>query len=359
MNTEQAAENKKIFINNAVEAVIRIGLLLLMAAWCFDITKPFLIMIVWGVIIAVASYPLYIKLCNYLHNRNVLASVIITSALLAIIFVPTIILSTTAIQSATDIAQQLKSGEVVIPEPPGNVQNWPLVGPQISDTWTLASDNLSEALAKIKPQLKSTGLWLLKMIKSAGASILIFLAAVVIAGFILVNANSGQRLAHQFAIRIMGEKGHQYAVLAGKIIRSVTQGILGIDILQSSLAGLGFWIMDVPAAGLWAFLCLLLGVIQIGPMPVILAVAIYVMSTVNTLPGIVFLVWSIGIGLIDNILKPLLLGRGVDIPMPVIFVGAIGGFLNMGIIGLFLGSIVLALSYSLFLMWLGDEPEKN
>ena len=214
MNTEQAAENKKIFINNAVEAVIRIGLLLLMAAWCFDITKPFLIMIVWGVIIAVASYPLYIKLCNYLHNRNVLASVIITSALLAIIFVPTIILSTTAIQSATDIAQQLKSGEVVIPEPPGNVQNWPLVGPQISDTWTLASDNLSEALAKIKPQLKSTGLWLLKMIKSAGASILIFLAAVVIAGFILVNANSGQRLAHQFAIRIMGEKGHQYAVLA-------------------------------------------------------------------------------------------------------------------------------------------------
>lgn len=358
MNTEQVEQNKKAFINNAVEAVIRISLILLMVSWCFDITKPFLLMIIWGVIIAVASYPLYIKLCDYLPGGHVLASFVFTLTLLGILFVPTIILSTTAIESATDLARQLNAGDLVIPPPPENVKDWPLVGSQVSNLWTLASENVSAALGQIQPQLKSIGLWLLQVVKSAGASLLIFIVAVVISGFILANAKGGQRFAHQFAQRIMGEQGHQYAELAGKIIQSVTQGILGISIIQSLLAGLGFMVMDVPAAGLWAFFCLLLGIIQVGAMPVILAVAIYVMSTADTLPGIVFLVWSVGIGLIDNIFKPIILSRGVDVPMAIIFVGAIGGFLTMGIIGLFLGAIVLALSHSLFLMWLAEVEPK-
>jgi len=134
----------------------------------------------------------------------------------------------------------------------------------------------------------------------------------------------------------------------------VTQGILGVAIIQSLLAGLGFMVMGVPGAGLWAFLCLLLGVIQIGAGPVLIPVVIYVMSTADTLSGILFLIWSLAVLASDNILKPLLLGRGVDVPMAVIFVGAIGGFLSMGIIGLFVGAVVLALSYSVFLMWLTD-----
>ncbi len=140
---------------------------------------------------------------------------------------------------------------------------------------------------------------------------------------------------------------------------SVTQGILGLSIVQSLLAGLGFLVMGVPAAGLWAFLCLIFGIVQIGAMPIIIGVAIYVFSTVDTLPAIVFLVWSIAIGLIDNIFKPILFSRGVNVPTAVIFVGAIGGLLSMGIVGLFLGAVVLALSHSLFLIWLSEEKSES
>ena len=216
MNTELDEQNKKIFINNVVEAVIRISLLLLMASWCFDISRPFLIMIVWGIIIAVASHPLYIKLCKYLPGSHAFASIVFTLALLGILFVPTIILSATAIESATDLARQLKSGDLVIPHPSENVKSWPLVGPWLSDLWALASENISAALEQIRPQLKSTGLWLLQMVKSAGASLLSFIVAIIIAGVILANAKKGERLAHQFALRIMGEQGHKYTELAGK-----------------------------------------------------------------------------------------------------------------------------------------------
>lgn len=360
MNTDQQEQNKNIFINNTLEAVIRVGVLLLLAAWCFDIARPFLYMIIWGVIIAVASYPLYTKLCDYLPGGNLLVSTVFTLSLLGIIFIPTIILSTTAIEGATNLAQQLEAGEFAITPPPESVKDIPLIGPQVSDLWTLASENITAALENIKPQLQSTGLWLFQVIKSAGIAMLALIAAIIIAGVILANAKSGKQFAQQFAFRIMGEQGHKYTELSSKIIQSVTLGILGLSIIQSILAGIGFMIMSVPAAGFWAFLCLLFGIIQVGALPVILAVAIYVMSTVDTLPGIIFLVWSIAIGLIDNIFKPIIFSRGVDVPMAVIFVGATGGLLSMGIIGLFLGAVVLALGYSLFVMWLAEaEPNSD
>ena len=354
MDTNQQEQSKKIFINNTVEAVIRVGILLLLVGWCFDIARPFLYMIIWGVIIAVASYPLYTRLCNYLSGRQILTSIVFTLTLLSIILVPSIILSASAVEGATQLAQQLEAGDFVITPPPQSIKSIPLIGTQLSDLWTLASENITAALGSIQPQLKSAGLSLLQMIKSAGIGFFSLIAAIIIAGMILANAKSGKQLAQRFALRIVGEQGYQYTELSSKLIQSVTLGILGLSIIQSLLAGIGFMVMSVPAAGFWAFLCLLFGIIQVGALPVILGVAIYVMSTVDTLPGILFLVWSIGIGVIDNIFKPILFSRGVDVPMLVIFIGAIGGLLSMGIIGLFLGAVVLALGYSLLVKWLAE-----
>jgi predicted PurR-regulated permease PerM len=183
------------------------------------------------------------------------------------------------------------------------------------------------------------------------------LVAIVIAGVLLAHAEAGTRIAYAIATRFAGERGADFAGLAEATVRSVTRGILGVSIIQSLLAGVGFMVMGIPGAGLWALLCLLLSVVQIGILPITVPIVIYVFSTADTVSAVIFLVWSIFVGTIDNILKPILLGRGVQVPMAVIFIGAIGGFISEGIIGLFVGSVVLVLGYKLFLAWLDAPPD--
>ena len=140
---------------------------------------------------------------------------------------------------------------------------------------------------------------------------------------------------------------------------SVSNGILGVALIQSILAGLGFMVAGVPAAGLWALLCLILSIAQIGLFPIVIPIIIYLFYTADTFTAVAFLIWSISVGLLDSILKPILLGRGVKTPMAVIFIGAIGGLLSSGVIGLFIGAVILALGYDLFLLWLSDSSSER
>jgi len=158
------------------------------------------------------------------------------------------------------------------------------------------------------------------------------------------------------AWRLAGKRGDELARQASAVVRSVSRGILGVALIQAIMTGLGMLVAGVPAAGLWALLALLLSTIQIGVFPVLLPAVIYVFWAKGTTTAVLFLLWAIVVGFIDNILKPLLLGRGVSVPMLVIFVGAIGGFIGAGIIGLFVGSVVLVLGYELFLAWLKEDP---
>jgi predicted PurR-regulated permease PerM len=236
--------------------------------------------------------------------------------------------------------------------PPESVAGWPLIGKPLDKFWRLASVNLAGALGEIGPQLKGLGKWLLSAAAGAGLGILQFIVAIIIAGIILSHGEAGKRTSHAIARRLAEEHGAGFLDLAGATIRSVSRGILGVALIQSILAGLGFLAVGVPAAGLWAFLCLLLAVIQIGILPITLPVVIYVFATADTTTAVIFLIWSLLIGTLDNVLKPILLGRGVNVPMAVIFVGAIGGFLASGIIGLFIGAVILVLGYELLLDWL-------
>lgn len=353
------ARNDKVFLSRAVEATIRVGLLIILAAWCFQILQPFIVPIAWGIIIAVAAYPAYRWLLSVLAARRGLAATLITLLMLVLLIVPSLMLADTLVSGAQGLAAGLDSGTLRVPPPPAGVASWPLIGKPLNELWTLASVNLQAALQEIAPHLKVVGDVAVSAAAGAGLGIFQFVVAIIIAGVLLYHAQASGRAARLIGARLAGEQGMEFTEVAEATVRSVARGILGVALIQALLAGLGFLAAGVPAAGLWALLCLLLAIIQIGIVLVLIPIVIYLFSTADTFTAVAFLIWSILIAPLDNILKPILLGRGVAVPMVVIFLGAIGGFIASGIIGLFVGAVVLALGYKLFLAWLTDSPQPD
>jgi predicted PurR-regulated permease PerM len=354
MNIPYRSLNDKEFLQRALEATIRIGIVVLLAAWCYQIVQHFIVPVIWGIIIAIATYPGYRWMRIMLGGRPGLAATFYTLLVLVVLVVPAVMLSGTLVDSAQSLATQLRAGTWAIPPPPEGVGKWPLIGNWLERFWGLASENLGAALHMIEPQLKTVGTWLLSAAAGAGFGILQFAVAIIIAGVLQAHASSAHHAAHAVVTRFAGERGAEIADLAEATVRSVARGILGVALIQTLLAGLGFLIAGVPGAGFWAMLCLLFAVVQIGISPITIPIVIYVFSTADVVTGVLFLIWNVFVTLLDNILKPILLGRGVEVPMVVIFVGAIGGFLASGIIGLFVGSVVLVLGYKLFLAWLNE-----
>jgi predicted PurR-regulated permease PerM len=190
-----------------------------------------------------------------------------------------------------------------------------------------------------------------------GAGILKFVVSIIIAGVLLANDAGGGQAARAIATRLTAERGNESVELAAATVRSVTLGILGVALIQTLLASLGFLLVGVPGAGLWALFVLILAVVQLPTILVLGPIIVYVFSTSSTATAVVFAIWSLLVGMSDAFLKPLLMGRGVDVPMLVIFIGAIGGFVTSGIIGLFVGAVILALGYKLFLAWLKEDTQ--
>lgn len=353
--TQSSATPREDWTANAVEAAIRIGVVALWIAWCFQIVRPFLSPIVWGIIIAVAVQPAYARAVNLAGGRRGLAAGLLTIVMLLLLVVPSIYLSGLLAQNVEAVAGNLRDGTLTVPPPPPGVEGWPLIGKPVATFWREASDDLAGAAAQLAPQLKVIGGWLLATAGGAGLAILQFVIAVIIAGLLLAHSAGGHRIASDLARRLAGQRGESFIDLAEATVRSVARGVVGVAFIQASLAAVGLIVAGVPAAGVWALICLILAVVQIGVVPVILPAVIYVFSTAEPLTAILFLAWSIFVSVIDNILRPILLGRGVDVPMPVIIIGTIGGMLHSGIIGLFVGAVILALGYKLLLAWLESE----
>ncbi len=343
------------FTKNAMEAAIRIGIVVLWVGWCFQILRPFVIPIIWGMIIAVAIHPVYGYFQGLLKGSSRLAAFLVTVGLLVLLVWPAILLGGLLVENAEMVVNHVRQGTLKVPPPPQGLETWPLIGEPLAKFWNLASENIEEALVQLEPQIMMVAKWLLSLVTGTGIAILQFIVAVIIAGFLLGYSSSGYVLAQNIARRLAGERGAELANLAEATVRSVARGVLGVALIQATLAGLGFYVAEIPAAGFWAFLCLILGVVQIGVFPIMIPVVIYVFSTYATTTAVLFLIWTVFVSLIDNVLKPIFLGRGLDAPMVVIFMGAIGGMLLSGIIGLFIGAVVLTLGYKLFLAWLDVE----
>lgn len=357
MNASNNASNDKLFMTKALDATIHVGLVVLLLFYCFQIGRPFIDTIVWGIIIAVAVYPAHRRLQAVLAGRGGLAAVLITVLALVLLIVPTVLLAGSLIETAKQFSAELRDGALNVPPPPESIRTWPAIGEPLYEFWGLASNNLSTALGKMAPQLKAFGSWLLSAAAGTGAGILKFVFAIIISGVLLARANAGSQAANAIAARLADDRGAEFVDLAEATVRSVTRGIVGVALIQSVLAGLGCLVVGVPGAGLWAFLVLLLAVVQLPPILVLGPIIVYVFYTASTFTAVVFAIWSILVAGCDSFLKPLLMGRGVDVPMLVIFIGAIGGFIFHGIIGLFIGAIILALGYKLFLAWMKEENE--
>jgi predicted PurR-regulated permease PerM len=356
ISNQEKQEKQKLFISNSIEATIRIGLIVLVIYLCLDIIRPFFVPILWGLIIAISLYPIHKWIVPRLGNRDKLSALFITLAGLTLLIIPSIGFSSSLIANLKALSEKFQSSDSIVPAPPESIQSWPLIGEPLYTFWLSATQDIEAVLIQFAPQLTKFGETLLASVGAMGVGFLQFIAAIIISGFVLANADLCKEFSVQLMTRLVGDNGPAYANISGKIVSGVTQGILGVSLLQSALALAGFTVMDVPAASIWALLCLILGVIQVGAAPVIFGVAIYVFLTNDsTLTSVIFIAWSVVVGVMDNLLKPLVMGRGINVPTVVIFLGAVGGFISSGIVGLFTGAVILVIGYSLLQAWLANS----
>jgi predicted PurR-regulated permease PerM len=345
----------KTQVDMALEASIHIGLAVLLTVACLLILRPFIPLLSWGIIIGVAAYPAFQKLQKALNGRGGLSATLFTLFLLALLVIPVVLLAGTLVGGIQTMVANFKEGTLVVPPPPANVESWPLIGAPLKSLWDRASNDLTQAVRSFAPQIKAFLPGVLSASAGVGFTVLQFALAIIFAGVLLANADSAYELVRALCKRIFGEKGPDFQQLMGSTIRSVTTGILGVALIQSVLAGIGFLVAGLPGAGLWAVVFLIAAVLQVGALVLVPAV-IYMFAIASTTKAVIFLVWCVIVALLDNFLKPLLLGRGVAVPIAVVFLGAIGGFVALGLIGLFIGAVVLSIGYKLILAWLESPP---
>ncbi len=339
-----------------IDFVIRLFILSLLAAWCFILLRPFIAVIVWGVILAIALFPLFLWLKARMGGRAKLAGTILTLLGIAIIIGPVSVMATVFVSNAQDLANSLAADTLAVPPPPEGISTWPLIGEPLHNIWQQASVNLGAVLGEFEPQLEQLAKSLLFLAANTGLNLLKFLLSIIIAGVLMLNAEGLNRSLTKMFSRLTPTQGQAFVQLAASTIRSVTRGIIGVSVLQSLLIGIGLTVAGIPAAGLLALLCLFLTIIQIGPGLVVLPTIIFAWSTMKTLGALLFTVWMIPAMLIDNVLKPILMARGLPVPMVVILIGVLGGTLAHGIVGLFVGPVILSLGYELMRAWINDEP---
>jgi predicted PurR-regulated permease PerM len=325
---------------------------LLILVWCGMIIFPFVTPILWGIILAVTLYPLYHWLLKLLKGKKGLTSTIITLLLLAVLLVPSILLISKIVGEVKDLKTAITGHTLVVPPPNAKVAEWPLIGPRIYEGWQLLSTNLESAVKTYHAQITKLGENLLSSMKGVVSNMLMFTISIIIAGVLLSGSEKHGQSTLAFATRLVGDKGQEFNNVVIQTIRNVAKGIIGVAFIQFLLMGIVFVLAGIPFAGIWALLIFLLALVQLPGALVAIPMVIYLYSVREPLPATL---WSIAIllfGLSDNVLKPLLMGKGAPVPMLVIFLGAIGGFVLSGFVGMFTGAIVLSLGYKLAGMWM-------
>jgi predicted PurR-regulated permease PerM len=334
------------------EIFIRLTLLAAMAISCAILLRPFLNLIICGIIIAIGMHPVYLRLTKALNGRNKLAAALCSVLLLLVAIVPALLLADTLMDGIQKVLHQVQAGRLDLPAPPSSLSKFPLIGPRLTEFWVLCSSNLSEVFIRFRPEIQERIPAVLAAFASIGATTLQFIGAILLAGYLLATSEANSRFADKLFARIFVKGGPEFKELASSTIRTVTNGILGVAVIQTIFASLGFWIEGLPGAGLWGLIFLVAAVLQVGVIVLIPAVLVS-FAIFSKTRAVIFLVWCIIVGLMDNVLKPILLGRGGKVPMIVVLLGVLGGFIAMNsIIGLFVGAIVLSVGYKLFLAWL-------
>src|SRR3954468_13274851 len=344
--------------DDVIQLAIRLGLLAFLVYWTFVVIRPFVPVLAWSIVLAVALYPVFDLLSRILGGRPKRAATILTLVNLAIVIGPATWLGLSALDGVKEFAGNLGAGSLVVPSPPESVSHWPLIGPQLYEFWDQASSNIRSALREVAPYLKPLAGTLLALAGNAGVGTLKFLLSVALAGFLFPYASQLVAAGRGFLFRIVPEQSEHFLELAGATIRAVSQGVIGVAIIQSLLAGIGFKLAGVPSAGLLAFAVMILTIVQIGAAIVLFPVIIWIWTDKDFTIALLLTLFLGIVGVLDNILKPLVMGRGLTTPTLVIFVGVIGGTLAHGIVGLFIGPIILSLAWELTVAWIRSDRAK-
>ena len=346
-----SASNEELLV-----LTIRIVCLGLLGYWSLILVRPFLTTIVWSIIIAVALYPVFDWLSARLYGHRGLAAVTITVFSLFVISGPATWLGVSLGASIQTLMARFGDGTLVIPPPPEAIKAWPIIGEKAYESWQLASTNLRGLLIESAPQLKPLGSIFLNTAGSVGINLLKFILAAAISGFLFIPGPALVQSTKNILGRVAGTRGDEFVNLAGATIRNVSRGIIGIAILQALLAGIGLLFAGVPAAGLLSFLVLLLGILQIGPSVILIPLIFWSWFAMDTTMAALFTIYMVPVNLLDNLLRPLV-AKGLSTPMPVILIGVVGGTLAHGIIGIFVGPIVLSIVWQLLVVWTSNRPE--
>ena len=358
MTSANSAQTDDRFLANAMASFLQIGALLLLLILCYRIISPFIMVVLWGIVISIALYPVHSALAAKLGGREKTSSFILVAIGLAVIIVPTWMLAESSIGGLQSVAAHLEEGSVRIPPPNAKVAEWPLIGEDIHAIWSDATSNLEDTLNKYSTQLETLGQKALGLAGSTIGTAFQFIFSVIIAGVLLMSATTGYRAARNIAGSLVGNvSGDKLTDMSIITIRSVVKGVLGVAVIQTILALIGLVMTGVPAPGLWAGAILVLAIIQLPPLIILGPMAVWVFSVAEPVPATIFAVYSFIVSMSDAFLKPMLLGRGVETPMLVILIGAIGGAIGAGIIGLFLGAVILALGYELLTAWAAPDDE--
>jgi predicted PurR-regulated permease PerM len=360
LDSRPDAELEQRITSRLLDVLIRAGLVLAMALLCFRFFSPFLNMMIWAVILAVTLYPLHQSIAAKIGGRQGLAATLLVILGILLIVVPASALMSSMGGSVHQFIQGVQTNSLEIPPPSDAVAQWPVVGEKVHGLWSQAHADLPALVQSMQPQIGDLAKSLLGFVSSIGGGLLQFLAAFVIAGIMVAFSQAGDRAHLAIFERIFGKaRGAELAKLSTATIRAVAQGVIGVAFIQSILIGVCLLVAGVPWAGVLAVIVLVLGIVQVP-------------ALIVTLPAIGYIWWSgdygnvaalgytllLGVaGMADNLLKPLMLGRGVEAPMPVILLGALGGMATSGILGMFVGATVLALGYQIFMGWVAANQD--
>lgn len=343
-----------------LDVLIRAGLILVLVLLCYQVFSPFVVLMEWALILAVTLYPLHLALAAKLGGRQGWAATLIALIGIALIVAPAAVLVNSMGDSVQRAVTGVQENTLQIPPPKASVAEWPVIGPKVHAAWEAAHNDLPAAVQSLQPKIGDVAKAALAMVAGIGADILKFVAAFIIAAIIMAFGEAGDRASKAIFARIFGyERGEDLAVLSVATIRAVAQGVIGIAFLQAIAVGLSLLVAGVPLAGVLTAIVLVLGIAQVPALIVTLPAIGYIWWTgeYSTLAATGYTVLLLLVGMMDNVLKPLMLGRGVDVPMPVILLGALGGMATAGILGLFVGATLLALGYKVFMSWVAANPD--
>lgn len=345
--------NTSVDLTRTVLGVLAMGLLVGASLW---ILKPFLPAFIWATMVVVATWPAMITVQKRFWNRRALAVIFMTAALLLVFVIPFALAIGTLVKNIDDIvAFSRRMMELDLPRAPEWLRKLPGVGASLANGWdNIAAASASELGERVKPSAGAFARWFVAEVGGFGALLVQFLLTVVVAAVLYATGEAAAQKAVAFGARLGGQRGANAVVLAGRAIRSVALGVVGTALIQSLLGGLGLAVAGVPYAGVLTAVMFMLALAQIGAVPVLIGAIAWLYYQGETAWLLPLIVWTVIVGSLDNFLRPLLIRRGVDLPLLLILVGVVGGLIGFGLVGIFVGPVVLAVTYTLLDHWVRE-----